>query len=237
MKPQNESCSVSPLDMVLHELHPAHSLHPDVRDRLANVYNKPDRVKRKFSKQNLIQMAEQLIIVSGSKRRPFVVSGWSLLHALQVYQVEEQITCVAKWSLQKSKIRELCYLDFFIRPQLEQHDEIPQRIRAILMDKYIDDYELSELLSSDAKEPKTFFDLPIHKGNRLEKSLQLEPNAVQNLIAEAKRPLGIKKHQKLNTGQASKTSTIDGSERNQQANIDNDASSDWGDWPRPDEPW
>jgi len=247
MKQQNETFTSSPLSLVLHELHPAYDLHPDIRNRLTNTFNQSDQeAMRKFSKRSLIQMAEQHIIVTGSKRAPSVISGWGLLHSLQMYQIEDPITCVAKWRLPESKIRELCHLDFFIRPQIERYDEIAQRIRAIIMDRHIGDHELKELLSIDAAAPKYFYDLPVHKGNRLEKSLQPESGAVRNLVSGAPRPLGTKEPQTSNvkTTKAEDPSHVDGKESAaikgaesiKQEKIGADTSPAWDDLFGSDEP-
>jgi len=192
MKRQADYFIIYPYELILHELHPAYGLPPEVRTRLTNGYGNIEQSARKFSKRSLVNLAERRIIVAGSKRSPSVISGWSILHLLQMYQVEERITCAAEWKLPKSKVRELCYLDFFLEQQIERNDEIAQRIRAILMQEYLVDYELTELVSVDSKEPKAFFNLAVHKQNRLQKALQNEAEPVQNLIAEAYKPLGIK---------------------------------------------
>ena len=193
MKSKPEYVSVLPSSLILHKLHPAYSLHPDVRDRLTNGFNdNGKKSSRRFSKQSLIHLAEHKVTVTGSVKKPLVVSGWSVLHLLQAYQIDEEVLCLAKWGISNSKVCDICYQDFFIEPQVERMDENAQRVRAILMSQYMDDDNLKEMLFVDSSKPKVFYSLPTHKGKRLENSLQTEPFAVKTLVLEANRPLGAK---------------------------------------------
>lgn len=192
MPQKNELILLPTTDFILHELHPAHGLHPDIRERLINVFVGDDS-KRRFTTQTLIRCTElRPITVSGTPKKPTVIAGWDLLYALQLYNVEDPVTCIARWGLSDSKIRAITYLDFFFEPQIDRYDEITQRIRAIVMNQKGDDVELKELLATDVRFPRDFFNLPIHKRQSLQKRIVDEPNAVRELISDTKRPLGSK---------------------------------------------
>lgn len=193
MKQKADEFSFYPLTLTLHESHPAYGLHPDVRDRLTNGFDyRSKELKRRFSKQSLVRLATHSIIVAGSKSKPFVVSGWAVFHLLQAYNIDDEIVCRADWSVTGSRLREICYQDFFIQPQIDRNDEISQRIRAILMDKSMSDDLLKDMLFIDAATPESFYSLPAHKQNRLQKSIESETAEVRKIISEVERPLGSK---------------------------------------------
>jgi|GEM_PF-4206125 len=190
-----ELLSISPSSLILHELHPAYDLHMDIRNRLSNGFLK-NKGKR-FSRQTILQMVElRPLIVTGTQKAMTVISGWNIFHILQLYNIDEHIPCIFKKGVSESNIKRIAYQDFYFMPQTDQFDEVSQRVRAILMSQIIDDPELKDLLFIDSLNPKDFFNLPTHKGNRLQKSIQEEPGSVKDLITSTSMPLGAKENAK-----------------------------------------
>ncbi|MDT8376067.1 MAG: hypothetical protein RQ867_04920 [Mariprofundaceae bacterium] len=192
MRPQDELLMLPRTSLVLHELHPASELHPDILSRLLNVYLDTDG-SRQFSRQTLVQITkDHPLIVTGSRKSPKVISGWNRLHALRLYNIDEPITCIARWRLSHSKIKETAFFDFFFNPQLEKFDDIAQRIRAISMHQKLGDDDLIDHVANDKSELTDFFNLRGRKGNTLQKDLTKEGTPIRAFIMAANKPLGAK---------------------------------------------
>jgi len=174
---------LSPQSFILHELHPACGLNIEILNRLINTFLDQNLSKRRISKQALLQTVElHPVTVVGTPKKPLVIGGWAISHALKLYNVDDPVPCIARWKLPKSKIHTIALADFFIGSSLEKHDEMAHRIRASCMNKHIEDAELKELLSVDCKTAEKFFQLPIRKGKTLERDLLKENSFVRDFI-------------------------------------------------------
>jgi len=179
-------------NLVLHEQHPAINLDPAIRNRLMDIYVDSAKGERRITKRALLLMAQlNPINVTGTLGKPHAISGWSLVHALKSYNVEDSIPCIIRPKLSGSAIHEVVLTDFFLAPSsIERQDEIAKRIKAICMHAMNNDADLKEIIAPGASNPKLFFSLPERRRGTLAKEIREESAAVRVFIETADKPLG-----------------------------------------------
>jgi len=207
MLPNGKLVHIPAQNLVMHELHPASELHPDIRFRLLDIFIDGNR---RLTKRAVLLMAEMNPInIVGTPNRPLVISNWSLSIALKRYNIEDTIPCMLRRNLSKNTIHEVVLTDYFLLGSLiENHDEISRRIKAICMHEMMKDPELRELISPVATSPKKYFSLPERRRDTLSKDVMHETLAVKEFISNADKPLGTRAPEIEQANNQTKNSTM-----------------------------